>query len=268
MILALVGFVGAAVGSLAGLGGGIIIVPSLLFLSEKTNLLPALSPQIVVGTSILILIVTGLSSTLAYMKQKKVDYISGMIFFIGSGPGAYVGAIINSRFDPSVFSLIFGALIIFIAIVMSVTKHLKSITLKNGLTRMYIKPTGEELTYKVNPVLAVFICFFIGMLSGLFGIGGGSLLVPVMLLIFGFPLAVAIPTSMFMVFLSAIVGSVAHIRLGNVEWLYALALIPGAWFGGKFGSYLNDILNDKTVLYIFRILLVVVGVRMIVSNIG
>lgn len=87
VILVVLGLIAGTVGSLIGLGGGIVIVPSLMFLSTVTRLFQDVTPQVAIGTSLLVIIFTGLSSTLAYIKYKTVDYKSGLIFFIGSGPG-------------------------------------------------------------------------------------------------------------------------------------------------------------------------------------
>ncbi|WP_138418751.1 sulfite exporter TauE/SafE family protein [Aquibacillus sediminis] len=268
IILLIVGFVGGTVGSIAGLGGGIVIVPSLLFLETSLGVISNMGPQIIVGTSYLVLIATGLSSTIAYMKQKKVDFNSGFIFFIGSGPGAIVGALINRFFETDQFAGVFGLLMIGISLLMFFTKSIKPIgIIKTGKLHTYTDENGMSWEYKYSTILAIIICFFIGILSGLFGIGGGSLLVPIMLLLFGFPTAVAIPTSMFIVFLSGITGSVTHVSLGNVHWLYALALIPGAWFGARFGAYLNRKLNEKVVVTIFRLILIIIGFRMVINAI-
>ncbi|NRE90460.1 TSUP family transporter, partial [Bacillus subtilis] len=89
VILVVLGLIAGTVGSLIGLGGGIVIVPSLMFLSTVTQLFQDVTPQVAIGTSLLVIIFTGLSSTLAYIKYKTVDYKSGLIFFIGSGPVSY-----------------------------------------------------------------------------------------------------------------------------------------------------------------------------------
>lgn len=263
ILLFLIGIAGGAIGSVVGLGGGIIIVPSLLFVGTYTDLLPSVTPQTVVGTSMLILIVIGLSSTLAYMKQKKVDYQAGLIFFIGSGPGAYLGAVINDYLESDLFYIFFGIFIIFVSIILSIRKYLKPSSREYRNLRSYKTETGEKLSYSYHPIFGIVLAFIVGIFSGLFGIGGGSLLVPMMLILFRFPTPVAVATSMFLVFLSSMVGSIAHIRLGNVEWLWALWLVPGAWCGGKIGAFLNKRLADQTVINILRLLLVVVGIRLI-----
>jgi len=263
IFLFIIGLLGGMIGSLVGLGGGIIIVPSLLFIGSYTDLLSGLTTQIVVGTSMFILIFTGLSSTLSYLRQKKVDLRAGLTFFIGSGPGAIVGAIINKRLEGELFETLFGVFIIFISFVLSVKKYLKPLKKEFGITRIYIDEKGAEQTYYFHSAIAISISFFVGVLSSLFGIGGGSLMVPTMLLLFRFPPSVAVATSMFLVFLSSVVGSFAHISYGNVHWLWAVALIPGAWIGGRLGASLNAHLKDSTVIVIFRMLLVIVGLRLI-----
>ncbi|WP_307338406.1 sulfite exporter TauE/SafE family protein [Metabacillus malikii] len=265
LILLIVGIVAGTIGSLVGLGGGIIVVPMMLTLSTYFSGFEDVSPQIAVGTSLLVVIFTGLSSTLTYMKYKKVDYKSGLIFFIGSGPGGIIGAYVTKFFNTSSFSLLFGLFMIFISIILMVRDKLPKVKSGEGkkISRTYIDDNGEEAEYGFKPVLGVVISFFVGFISGLFGIGGGALMVPAMILLFGFPAHIAIATSMFIIFLSATTGSVTHVALGNINWLYAAILIPGAWFGGKFGAVISTKLKGKTVIILLRLVLIVAGIKLI-----
>ncbi|MDN5710445.1 MAG: TSUP family transporter, partial [Planococcus sp. (in: firmicutes)] len=95
LILLVVGLASGIVGALIGLGGGVVLVPVLLFLSSSVSVFPNLSPQQIVGLSVVMMIFIGLSSTIAYMKVGTVDYRSGFIFFIGSAPGTVLGAFVN-----------------------------------------------------------------------------------------------------------------------------------------------------------------------------
>lgn len=264
LILSIIGLVAGTLGSLMGLGGGIIIVPAMMILSGYLAILVGVTPQVAVGTSLLIMIFTGLSSTLAYIKQKTVDLRSGWLFFAGSGPGALVGVYFNNSIDPNMFLIFFGGFIIIISFILMIRKYLKPIKpTKKGITRQYINEAGEAIEYGYQPALALSIAFIVGMCSGLFGIGGGSLMVPAMILLFGFPPHRAVATSMFMIFLSAMLSSITHIALGNINWLYAFALIPGAWFGGKLGATINQRLKSETVVNLLRVFLVIIGVRLI-----
>jgi len=269
LIIVFVGIVASSIGSLIGMGGGIIVVPALLYLST----LPAfshLTPQVVVGTSLFTMIFTGLSSTLAYMKHKTVDYKSGLIFLIGSGPGSIFGAWVTEKLNLHSFNIYFGVFILFVSFVMVIKEKLKPLPFRKekGIVRTFTDNSGQTYEYGFNPVLGVVISFVVGFLSGIFGIGGGSLMVPTMILIFFFPPHVATATSMFMILPTSVLSSITHIALGNVNWLYALALIPGAWIGAKVGVWLNTKLKSKTIVLIIRIILVIVGIRLIYEGIA
>jgi uncharacterized protein len=269
IVLVVIGLIASTIGSLIGLGGGIIIVPALLYIGTYTNLLGDIPPQIAVGTTSLILIVTGLSSTLAYMKHKTVDYKSGFIFFAGSAPGAIVGAWVNKLLDVHSFNLYFGIFMIFVGILLIVKNKLKPLKLHSdkGVNRTFTDHKGEVHSYGFSPLLGFIITFIVGFASGLFGIGGGSLMVPAMILLFAFPPHVAVATSMLLVFLSALVSSVTHISLGNVNWWFALALVPGAWIGAKIGSYLNTKLKSNTLINILRVFFLVMGLRLVYQGV-
>ena len=261
-MLLFIGLIAGTVGSLVGLGGGIIIVPLLIGLHS-------LSPQLAVGTSMVTVVFTGLSSTLTYMKHKRVDYKSGLILFIGSGPGGIIGSWANKFLNQESFSLYFGIFLILVSILLMLRDKMKPISVSSSsvIKRSFITPEGETITYQFPPFLAIIISFGVGFISGLFGIGGGALLVPAMMLLFAFPAQIAVATSMFIVLLSSIVNSATHIYLGNVSWLYALVLIPGAWIGGKLGAYINTKLSGNAIINLLRITLIILGTRLIISSI-
>lgn len=269
ILLIIIGLAAGTIGALVGLGGGIIIVPALLFFGNSTALLDSISPQVAVGVSTVIMIFTGLSSTLTFMKHKTVDYRAGLIFFIGSAPGGIIGAHVNKILDIGSFSLYFGLFMIFLSIILLVKNHIKPIIFKPGkgkIVKTYYY-NGKELAYGYHPLVAILTTFAVGFCSGLFGIGGGSIMVPVMILLFFFPPHVAVATSMFMVFLSSVTNSITHISLGNVNWLYTLALIPGAWFGAKFGAFINTRIKGHSIENILKIVLILLGIRLVYQGI-
>ncbi|MGW6299736.1 sulfite exporter TauE/SafE family protein [Peribacillus butanolivorans] len=270
LVLVGIGLLAGSIGSLVGLGGGIIIVPSLLFLGTSTDIIDELSPQVAVGVSTVIMIFTGLSSTLSYMKHKVVDYKAGLIFFIGSAPGGIIGAYVNKNLDVEAFSLYFGIFMVLMALVLLVKGRLKPMVFKPGtgkVVKTYENKNGQVSSYGYYPLVAILIAFVVGFSSGLFGIGGGSLMVPVMILMFFFPPHMAVATSMFMVFLSSITNSITHISLGNVNWPYAFALIPGAWFGAKLGAFINTRLKSTSLENMLKIVLIIIGLRLIYQGI-
>ncbi len=269
VIMALVGIMSGIVGALIGLGGGVILVPALLFFGTSFAFFPELSPQKIVGLSVIMMIFTGLSSTLAYMKVRTVDYKSGLIFFAGSAPGTVIGAFVNKNLDLPSFNLYFGILLVFLSLLLLLRDHLKAVHwfVENGRKTTFVDKENKQYVYGYPIWFALLLTFFVGFASGLFGIGGGSIIVPAMILLFLFPPHVAVGTSMFMVFLSALVNSVAHISLGNVPWIYTFAVVPGAYIGAKLGAKLNKRLNSEMLVTILRIVLLILGIRSIYEGI-
>lgn len=269
VILAVIGLAAGIIGALVGLGGGIILVPATLFIGINLGMIDGITPQSVVGLSVVMMIFTGLASTLTYMKAKTIDYRSGLIFFAGSIPGTLLGAHVNKGLDLPSFNLYFGILLIILSTLLIVRKYLKPVSwfVNNGKQRTFIDKTGETYTFGYPVWFALLLTFGIGFSSGLFGIGGGSMIVPAMILLFLFPPHVAVGTSMFMVFLSAIVNSATHISLGNVPWLYTIPVIPAAYFGAKIGAKLNQKMNSETLVFALRIILLLLGIRSIVDGI-
>ena len=269
VVLAIIGLAAGVVGALVGLGGGIILVPATLFIGVTLGWINGITPQSVVGLSVIMMIFTGLGSTLSYMKTKTVDFRSGFIFFIGSIPGTLLGAFVNKGLDLPSFNLYFGILLIILATLLLVRDYLKPVNwfVKRGKTREFTDAQGKKYVYGYPIWFALLLTFGVGFASGLFGIGGGSIIVPAMILLFLFPPHVAVGTSMFMVFLSAIVNSITHISLGNVPWLYTIPVVPAAYFGAKLGAHLNKKMKSTTLVFVLRIILLLLGVRSIIDGI-
>ncbi|PAF37497.1 hypothetical protein CHH58_11845 [Terribacillus saccharophilus] len=258
----LIGLLAATLGSLVGLGGGIILVPSLLILSNFWDEFSWATPQAIVGVSVIFMIFTGLSSTLTYMKSGRVDYKSGLIFLAGGMPGAILGSFLNRFISGDGFSLYFGILVLLVFFMFFVKRKEREVINPKGII-VTKEINGTTYTYSFRFMAAFVLSLFVGLLSGMFGIGGGSFIVPAMILLFGFPAHIAVATSMLMVFFLSIVSTVMHISLGHVEWNVVWAFIPGAIIGGFLGARINQMLKGNTVVWILRIMLVLVAVRLI-----
>ncbi len=268
ILLAVIGLASGIVGALVGLGGGIILVPATLFIGINLGLIDGITPQTVVGLSVVMMIFTGLASTLSYMKIKTIDFRSGFIFFLGSVPGTLIGAFVNKGLDLPSFNLYFGILLILLSTLLLVRKYLKPVRwfVDHGKKRTFTDNMNQTYVYGYPVWFALLLTFCVGFASGLFGIGGGSILVPAMILLFLFPPHVAVGTSMFMVFLSAMVNSVTHISLGNVPWLYTIPVVPAAYIGAKIGASLNQKMKSETLVVVLRIILLLLGIRSIIDG--
>ena len=115
-------------------------------------------------------------------------------------------------------------------------------------------------------ILAALIGLLGGITSGLFGVGGGVIMVPAMLLALSPPIRdikQAVGTSLVVIVPTAIMGSFKHHQQGNVHWLTAALLIPSAIIGSYFGAYLTKVISAEDLKRLFGIFLVLVGVKLI-----
>jgi uncharacterized protein len=266
VILFCVGLFAGTLGSLVGIGGGIIIVPILLYLATVFASLSSFSAQLAAGTSLLIVMLTAISSVIAFHKQKRIDYRSGVLFFVGAGPGSLVGAYFSNFFSTDSFLLGFGVFLLLLSLLLMLKDKLKPISFSHVIERTYTDSSGEIHHYGFHTPTAIIVSFVIGIISSLFGIGGGAMLVPMMLMIFRFPPLVATATSMFVIFLSSVTGSFTHILQGHISWLVLILIAPGSWIGGKLGAYLSQKMSNRVLLIIFRITLVLVAIKMVLDG--
>lgn len=261
----LIGLLAAVTGSLIGLGGGFLVVPALLLLSEPLLGFPMPAP-IAVGTSLTMLIFTGLSSTITYMRQGKIDYRSGWLFTLFSAPSSIIGAALTNTFEEDTFQLGFGLFMLLMAVLMLIRGKLRPLRVRWPISHTYIDADGEQHVYGYNWWSAVLVGIAVGLISGLFGIGGGSLFVPVMVLLYQFPPHIATATSMFVILWSAIIGSATHVYLGEIDWLSTAFLIPGALIGGWLGAKVASRLSSRVLMWILRAALIFIALRLIVSG--
>ncbi|WP_322500133.1 sulfite exporter TauE/SafE family protein [Shouchella clausii] len=267
VLLVLVGFAAAAFGSLLGLGGGVVVVPALLGLGSLFAAVDVISPQTAAGTSLFVMIFTGISSVLAYHKQKTIDWKSALLFLIGIVPGAILGTSASKVLSTDSFMFYFGLFMLVIAGSLFLRGKLKRKDAPvKGVIRESKDEAGNRFVYGYSPITAILVSIGVGFLSSLFGVGGGALMVPVMIVWFGFPAKIAAATAMLVILFSAVSGSAAHFAAGHIHWLYALALIPGAWFGGKAGAWLNQRIRSNLLVWLMKLVFIGLAVQFILQG--
>lgn len=268
IIYILVGLITSLIGSLAGLGGGAILIPTLLLFSAYSAQFSWVTPQTAVGLSLVMMIFTALASTISYFKQGRVDDKTGLLFLGGSIPGSMFGAWLNQFFKTDHFSLYFGILMIMISLLFFLKRERKETVPSPSQSIRTFTVNDQVYRYHVNKMLAIVISFFVGMVSGLFGIGGGSIMVPVMILIFSMPAHVATATSMFMIFFTSAIGASTYVVLGHIPWQEVLFFLPGAWIGGKLGARISHHLTGKALEWVLRIIIIFIGIRLIFDGLS
>lgn len=258
ILLPIFGFLIGTIAAMVGVGGGVFIVPLL-------TLLYLFSPSEAVGTSLATIVFTSLASTANYARQKRIYYKTGLILAITTVPGAILGAHITSIIDEQLLGLIFGGFLFFIALRMilklSFSKNKHSDTEKSN-------PVDSESSLfksKKRVLSGVVLGFFAGLSSGLLGIGGGSLMVPIMVLAMGMPMHITVATSMFTMIFTSTSGVIEHFRLDNIHFDYALLLVLGTIFGAQLGAYTSKRISGRNLRKIFGLVLIIVSIRMIIK---
>ena len=259
--LALLAVLAGMVAAMTGVGGGFLIVPIL-------NLVFNLPVHQAVGTSLVTIIFTALFSTFAYARQKRIDYKLGLIFTIGTVPGAILGAYTTKFLTERVLGAVFGVSLTLIALRMIGIWKISSIgspTASTGWKRRLIDSKGVIFEYSANMKPGIALSFLGGYASGLLGIGGGVVMVPVLSLAVGFPIHLAVAASMFIMIFTSISGAITHLTFGNIQLEYAAYIIVGTVAGTQLGAAIANRLKEKALARIFGLAMILIGLRMIAS---
>jgi len=245
-----------------GVGGGFIVVPML-------NMVFGFSMRLAVGTSLVMVVFTALSSTVAYVRQKRIDYALGLVMATGSVPGALLGSFLVRLLPDKTLGAIFGVFLVAIALRMFLgSERLGGVTRpkRGGWSRTIRDAKGEVFKYEVNVVAGIVLSVLAGFSSGLLGVGGGAVAVPVMVLVLTMPMHVAVATSMFMMIFTSVTGAVSHILQDNAVYEAALMLGLGIVVGTQVGAHVARRLRVGVLQRVFAIFLVLFGVYQTVKN--
>ncbi len=248
------GFVVGGLGTLIGAGGGFLLVPILL-LGYR------FSPPDAVGTSLSLVFLNALSGSIAYLRQRRVDLSLGWKFAAATVPGAIGGAYVTRALSSERFSLGFGAVLLLIAVLLFVGKT--AAPSRRADARRIVDASGESYAYNVDAWKGVLVSLLVGAFSSVFGIGGGIIHVPFLIVVLSLPVHVATATSHFVLSISAFVGAATFFVLGRVNiptvGLMGIGVLAGAQLGARVSIRADAVL-------IRRILagsLALVGLRMI-----
>ncbi len=242
IILIAVGLGAGTLGSVLGVGGGIIMVPALTFIG--------LPPSQIASTSLFAVTSTSVSSTMAYSRQKRIDYRTGLEMAAFAIPGAILGAFISGAISAPDFRLYFGILLVLVGIY---------IVYRNSILKEKSQPNGRP-AFRAAVYASTFAA---GIISSLFGVGGGIIFVPMMLLALGMTMHRAAPTSQLTLLITSLTGVFTHAALGHPDYVYALALAGGAFVGAQIGAKWSRSVKDVLLQRMLGIVLIGVAVKFI-----
>lgn len=235
LIILIGSYFAGLLGSLTGLGGGVVIIP-LLTLLLKVDI------HYAIGASLVSVIATSSGSAAAYVKEGITNIRLGMFLEIATTAGAMVGALIAVYIPTHYIAILFGVILILSAI-MSLTKKVEIINQqpsklaeKLKLNSTYPSRQGT-VAYKVKNVGGgFFMMMFAGTISGLLGIGSGALKVLAMDTIMRIPFKVSTTTSNFMIGVTAAASAVVYLQRGYIDPGLSMPVAIGVLLGALSGS--------------------------------
>jgi uncharacterized membrane protein YfcA len=263
-LLGLIGILVGAFGTLIGAAGGFLLVPLLLLLYPQD------SPNTITSITLTVAFFNALSGSIAYSRLKRIDYRSGLFFSMASVPGAIIGASVTAFLSRGIFQIIFGSTLIVAATYLLIRPQRKygmgAVNL--GHTRREIEDAqGTAYSYSFSLIRGVAIASGVGFVSGLLGIGGGIIHVPVLTQFLGFPTHVATATSHFVVAITTLGAVTFHAAEGafNAGISRIVVLSAGAVVGAQFGARLSHKVSGALIIRLLAVGLAIVGVRLLVA---
>jgi len=269
LALGLAAAAAAILGSMLGLGGGVFIVP--LF-----TLYLGVDPKIAVGASAIAVVTNSVVGSSNHLRNGFTNVRLSMLLQVSTAIGAIVGAIIAIWVDASFLKVVLGAILVYSAVSMVRSRKVAYPNATSSdpdplaLGAAFSDPTtGGEVRYIPQRVpIGVSISTGAGVLSGMLGIGGGVIQVPMMNLVMKMPVKAAAGTSSFMVGMTAVATAAVFYSDGKIDPQVAVPAMLGVFIGSSVGSTLTKRLQTERLIIVFFIILTYLGISMILDAFG
>jgi uncharacterized protein len=263
--LAGLGFAVGTYGTIVGLGGGFILVPVLLFLY------PDYDPEHLTAISLFVVWTNTTSGSIAYARQGRIDYLTGLLFAASAAPGVLAGVFLVDFMPQRVFTIVFALLLLALAAV-AVRGPPRGIRQPlSGRGVIIRQMVTAEGTYRYGYRLwqGVILSLGVGLVSSVLGIGGGAVHVPVMISTLHFPVMLATATSQFILAFMSGGASVVHLVKGTLsgdQIVKAAALGLGTIPGAQLGARLAGRIKARTVIKLLVAGLLVLSFRLFLKG--
>lgn len=243
------GLVGFSLGLVGG-GGSILATPLLLYVVGVTQ------PHIAIGTSALAVSVNAFANLIGHARSGNVRWRSAMVFAGVGTFGAFAGSTLGKVIDGQRLLFLFGLLMILVGAMM--------------LRPRKTSASSERPADLKTSLVTAAVAFAAGSASGFFGIGGGFLIVPALILATGMPMINAIGSSLLAVGSFGLATAINYAASGLVDWPIAFEFIAGGILGGVLGMMLANRLSagKNTLNRIFAGLIFVVAAYVLYRSAG
>jgi uncharacterized membrane protein YfcA len=251
-------------GTLVGAGGGFVLTPALLLLY------PDSTPALVTAISLVAVFFNASSGTAAYVRQRRIDYRSGVVFAVATLPGSVLGVLVAGHVSRPLFDVIVGASLAGLGLWLIAHGSGPAQTEQGpGSSRRLVDRRGELYVYRVRVGLGAGLSVIVGFISSFLGIGGGVVHVPVLVGVLGFPTHVATATSHFVLAFMALTAVITHVLDGSFRHGAgvgrAAAISVGIVGGAQLGAHLSQGLSARRIQQLLAVALLAIAARLILG---
>ena len=253
-------------GSLTGLGGGVVIVP-LLVLGLGVNI------RYAIGASLVSVIATSSGAAAAYVKEGYSNLRIGMFLEIATTIGALAGAFLATRVSPSTIGVVFGVVLFYSAYLSNRSRPERPEAARPDPLATFLRmdstyPTGDgPQSYGVRNVPGGFgLMFIAGGLSGLLGIGSGAVKVLAMDQVMRIPFKVSTTTSNFMIGVTAAASAGVYLSRGYIDPVLAMPVMLGVLAGSMLGAMVLTRARSRILRSVFSLVILALGVELIYNG--
>jgi hypothetical protein len=253
-------------GSLTGLGGGVVLVP-LLTIFFKVDL------HYAIGASLVSVIATSSGSAAAYVKEGFSSIRIGMFLEIATTIGAILGAFLTAHMPTKAIAIIFGLMLLYSAYVSRRTRTRSEdeeapdpLATKLRLNGSFPDTSGVRRYNVYNVPTGFSVMFGAGALSGLLGIGSGALKVVAMDQAMRVPFKVSTTTSNFMIGVTAAASAGVYLSRGYIDPTLAMPVMLGVLIGSLVGTRVLIKTKTKSLRLVFSVVIVLLGIEMLIKG--
>ncbi len=262
-LVVVAGVMTGILGGMFGIGGGIFLIPVLVMVFH-------LPMHQAIAASIVTVIATSSATAAVYVDKGLTNIRLGMSLEVMTTIGAVLGGLVANQVPGDTLRIIFSIFLLCMAAVMywksrSGKENIYPPTAETRISGVYIDPAcGESVSYGVRRLGAgMGISFLAGNMSGLLGVGGGIIKVPVMSMVCGVPIKAATATSNFMIGVTAVASAFIYLAHGHVHPYYTAAAALGVFIGSRAGTMLGAKLSPRLLVRLFIGVMIITALRMI-----
>lgn len=260
VLLLLTGAATGLVGSLLGLGGGVFLVP-LLTLAFGVPI------RVAIAASLMSVIATASASATVNLSRGLVNLRLGLVLEVATSVGGLTGGLAAARLTPRQLFLSFAVTLAVMGVVMvgraGRRNVIADLDVEPGTLGGTLREGDVTYVYRVRRLpVALFSSLVAGAISGLLGLGGGIIKVPVLNAFCGIPIRVAAATSTFMIGVTAAASAFLYFARGDMSPTLTAAVAVGALPGSLLGAHLSDRVHTRALKVMMAAVLLLVGARM------